>query len=46
MRPVLAGMWQQYQLRDGTYDFADLCEAHQLLDWKDETLRKASERGE
>jgi hypothetical protein len=33
-------MWLHRELRDGTYDFADLCEVHALLDWKDEVLRQ------
>lgn len=32
-------MWLHRELRDGTYDFVDLCEVHQLLDWKEEVTK-------
>ena len=42
-RPVIAGMWQQCQVFDGTYDFVDLLDAHELLDVKDENERRVRE---
>jgi hypothetical protein len=49
---VTAGIWRQRELRDGTYTFADLMDAHEMLDlkykndvdfeaWKEESRRKA-----
>ena len=29
--PVIAGMWQQHEVFDGTYDFDDLLDAHEML---------------
>lgn len=29
--PVLAGMWQQHEVFDGTYDFDDLLDAHEII---------------
>ena len=29
--PVIAGMWQQHEVWDGTYDFDDLLDAHEIL---------------
>ena len=29
--PVIAGMWQQHEVFDGTYDFDDLLDAHEIL---------------
>lgn len=34
-RPVLAGLWQQHQVKDGTYNFKDLLIAHDLLNLKE-----------
>ncbi len=36
-------MWTHKEIFDGTYDFADLCEANQVLDWKEETERLIAE---
>jgi len=36
-RPVLAGKWKQCETFDGTYDFQDLCEINELLDWIEES---------
>jgi hypothetical protein len=36
-------MWTQTQMRDGTYDFADLCEVNAVLDWREETERQIAE---
>ncbi len=32
MAPVTAGLWQQHETFDGTYDLDDLLDAHELLD--------------
>jgi hypothetical protein len=37
-------MWTQAEMRDGTYDFADLCEVTAVLDWKEESERQARAR--
>ena len=29
--PVAAGMWRQHEVFDGTYDFDDLMDAHELM---------------
>ena len=29
--PVVAGWWRQHEAWDGTYDFDDLLDAHELL---------------
>lgn len=29
--PVVAGMWKQHEVFDGTYDFDDLMDAHEIL---------------
>ncbi len=49
--PVIAGMWQQHEVFDGTYDLDDLLDAHEILFVKAENERRAmeaskSERGE
>ena len=31
MVPVAAGIWRQHELWDGTYDFEDLLDAHEML---------------
>jgi hypothetical protein len=41
---VLAGLWRQCEMTDGTYDFNDLCEVNFVLDWRDENQRRATER--
>jgi len=38
--PVIAGMWQQHELWDGTYTFSDLLDAHELLLVKQENERR------
>jgi hypothetical protein len=40
-RPVLAGLWRQHELRDGTYTFHDLIEVLEVLDVWDENKRRA-----
>ena len=29
--PVAAGMWRQHEVFDGTYDFDDLLDAHEIM---------------
>ena len=41
MVPVMAGIWQQHQLWDGTYDFEDLLDAHEFLYVREENKRRA-----
>lgn len=31
MVPVAAGIWRQHEMWDGTYDFDDLLDAHEML---------------
>ena len=38
--PVLAGIWKQRELWDGTYDAGDLLDAHRLLELRDRALRE------
>ena len=45
--PVIAGMWRQHEVFDGTYDFDDLLDAHEMLAVKAinaDRLRVAAER--
>lgn len=45
--PVAAGMWRQHEVFDGTYDFDDLMDAHELMAVKainSERAREAAER--
>ena len=39
-RPVLAGLWRQHELYDGTYDLSDLVEVNAVLDIKAENERR------
>lgn len=39
--PVAAGIWAQHQMWDGTYDFDDLLDAHEMLAVKAENERRA-----
>lgn len=39
--PVAAGLWRQHEVFDGTYDFDDLLDAHELLAVKAENTRRA-----
>ena len=39
--PVVAGIWRQHQIWDGTYDFDDLLDAHEMLAVKAENERRA-----
>jgi hypothetical protein len=38
-RPVMAGMWRQHELFDGTYSFDDLLQVHEFLDTREENER-------
>ena len=40
LAPVGAGLWRQHELCDGTYDFDDLLDAHELLAVKAENARR------
>lgn len=47
----MAGLWQHHQVRDGTYTFADLMDAHEILDVREKNeidLRayKEAQKGE
>lgn len=39
--PVTAGIWRQHEMWDGTYDFDDLLDAHEMLAVKAENERRA-----
>lgn len=41
--PVVAGMWRQHEVRDGTYSFRDLLDAHEIMAVKAENRRRAEE---
>ena len=41
--PVIAGMWKQYEVWDGTYNIDDLLDAHEILAVKSENERRAIE---
>lgn len=43
MRPVRAGLCRLQELRDGTYDLADVALFNELLDVEEENQRRASE---
>ena len=45
--PVIAEMWSQHELWDGTYNLDDLLDAHEIIEVKaenQERARKAQER--
>lgn len=42
-RPVAAGYWRQHETWDGTYNFADLVDIHQLMDLQEEWRRRSTE---
>lgn len=45
--PVAEGMWRQHEVFDGTYDFDDLMDAHELMAVQainSERAREAAER--
>ena len=41
--PVMAGMWEQHVVFDGTYDFDDLLDAHEMLAVKAANAMRAAE---
>ena len=43
--PVVAGIWQQHELWDGTYTYDDLLDAHELLSVKYENECRANDAG-
>lgn len=43
---MIAGIWQQHELWDGTYSFSDLLDAHEILDVKYENERRARKAAE
>jgi len=44
--PVIAGMWQQHEVFDGTYDFDDLLDAHEMIEVKAINTQRAQEAAE
>lgn len=44
--PVLAGLWKQHELWDGTYTLDDLLDINELLQVKQENERRAIEAAE
>jgi hypothetical protein len=44
--PVAAGMWRQHEVFDGTYDFDDLMDAHEIMAVKAINARRAQEAAE
>lgn len=38
----MAGVWRQHELWDGTYSFADLLDAHEMLNVQYENERRAN----
>lgn len=45
-RPVIAGMWRQHQLWDGTYTVDDLLDAHEALDASEENRHRVQKAQE
>jgi hypothetical protein len=46
--PVLTGFWRQHELWDGTYDFQDLVDFHEMFDVTErnkEIAREAAQEG-
>lgn len=44
--PVMAGMWKQHEVFDGTYDFDDLLDAHEMLAVKAANAMRANKAQE
>ena len=44
--PVAAGMWRQHEVFDGTYDFDDLLDAHEIMAVKAINAKRAQEAAE
>ena len=40
---MIAGMWQQHEVWDGTYTLEDLLDAHEILSVKNENMRRVQE---
>ena len=43
--PVMAGMWKQHEVFDGTYDFDDLLDAHEMLAMRAAEAQKHTQGG-
>jgi hypothetical protein len=41
--PVIAGEWKQRELSDGTYDFDDLLDIHEMISIREENKKRAYE---
>jgi hypothetical protein len=41
--PVIAGAWQQHQVWDGTYNYDDLLDWHEMQSVKNENERRVQE---
>ena len=46
MVPVMAGIWRQHEMWDGTYDVDDLLDAHEMLAVQEENKRRAKAAAE
>lgn len=44
--PVEAGMWRQHEVFDGTYDFDDLLDAHEMMAVKAINAKRAHDAAE
>lgn len=44
--PVAVGMWRQHEVFDGTYDFDDLLDAHEIMAVKAINAKRAQEAAE
>lgn len=44
--PVVAGMWRQHEVWDGTYSLGDLLDAHEMLMVRNENERRQREQAE
>jgi hypothetical protein len=40
----MAGLWQQREVSDGTYDFADLVDAHEYLNNLEENRERLADQ--
>ena len=43
---MAAGLWKQHEVFDGTYDFDDLMDAHEIMAVKAINARRAQEAAE
>ena len=46
MVPVMAGIWRQHEMWDGTYDVDELLDAHEMLAVQEENKRRAKAAAE